>query len=287
MDGSHWLLVVSFSCHSSAFGERVTVEVTVIGEEGEPVEGATVAMSFLLGIGSNYEKDSTNSEGKVKVTNNADFGVSMTAMKEGYYHSSLRTGYGDQNITLLLREKRDPIGMYAKSVWIYPPVLDQKIGYDLQKGDYVAPYGSGSVCDLIFNVHSDKKDAWNFVHRISVDFANPQDGLVPFYVEHKESAFKSAHHAPANGYKQSWDFERVRRRGSADVTNFDRKRNYYFRVRTTTNEDGEILSAHYGKIYGEFPDIVYYFNPTPNDRNVEFDWRKNLFRDLDKPVLEP
>jgi hypothetical protein len=42
------------------------------------------------------------------------------------------------------------------------------------------------------------------------------------------------------------------------------------------DENGNIKSALYGKIYGGFENFQYYLNPTPNDRNVEFDPDHNL-----------
>jgi hypothetical protein len=44
-----------------------------------------------------------------------------------------------------------------------------------------------------------------------------------------------------------------------------------------TDEKGKIISTCYGKIYGDFLKLTYYFNPTPNDRNLEFDPKRNLF----------
>jgi hypothetical protein len=55
---------------------------------------------------------------------------------------------------------------------------------------------------------------------------------------------------------------------------------YYFRVRTKVDDRGNIVSAHYGKIYGDFMQFAYYYNPTPNDRNIEFDPKQNLLGGL-------
>jgi len=41
----------------------------------------------------------------------------------------------------------------------------------------------------------------------------------------------------------------------------------------------EIKAAHYGKVYGEIPGIARYFNPTPNDRNIEYEVLNNLFNE--------
>jgi hypothetical protein len=55
--------------------------------------------------------------------------------------------------------------------------------------------------------------------------------------------------------------------------------------------EGKLITANYGKIYGELiyggteknlsggmVRLIYYFNPTPNDRNLEFDGKNNLFK---------
>ena len=60
-----------------------------------------------------------------------------------------------------------------------------------------------------------------------------------------------------------------------------------FRVRTVLDNEGNITSARYGKIYGpvEYGEeerggggvrFIYYLNPTANDRNLEFDPSRNL-----------
>jgi len=67
--------------------------------------------------------------------------------------------------------------------------------------------------------------------------------------------------------------------------------NYFFRVRTVLDEKGRIKSALYGKIFGDitsdvinsktaFIQFTYCLNPNPNDRNMEFDPKKNLFGTL-------
>ena len=77
--------------------------------------------------------------------------------------------------------------------------------------------------------------------------------------------------------------------GKPIETNRNPNRNYLFRVRTVVDDKGNIVSAHYGKIYGDFMEFKYYLNPTPNDRNVEFDPKQNLLKNLksDEGVSAP
>ena len=69
-----------------------------------------------------------------------------------------------------------------------------------------------------------------------------------------------------------------------------RTRTIFFACGRRKNESGKIVSALYGKIHGEIGyswtrgiRFIYYLNPTPNDRNLEFDPSRNLFTDL-KPM---
>ena len=277
------LLMVNVACASPS----INIKLHVVDDEGQPVEKAKVDMGFLLGQGGNAVDGLTDSKGYFEATENGIFGVKIFVEKVGYYESKYRTGYGDQELTLLFREKKNPIAMYAKKIKILAPIYDKEFGYDLVKGDYVKPYGKGEVSDFIFRVQYDEKDFWHSDYHLSVKFSNPNDGLVPFFIEHSESEYKSDYFTPETGYKNEWEFKRISRKGKADDTNLNKKRNYYLRVRTEVNEDGAVESAYYGKIYGEFPGIMHYLNPEPNDRNIEFG--RNLLSDLanNEKVREP
>jgi hypothetical protein len=75
----------------------------------------------------------------------------------------------------------------------------------------------------------------------------------------------------------------------------DEKLGFFIKTRIKTDESGNIISAHYAKIIQDLEiDIrgrikfTSYFNPTPNDTNLEFDLNKNLtphLKDLEKPYL--
>ena len=75
---------------------------------------------------------------------------------------------------------------------------------------------------------------------------------------------------------------------------------YFFRIRSVVGENGEIVSAYYGKIQGDILvtpinskscllRFTCYANPNSNDRNLEFDTRKNLQKGLQSfdEVREP
>ena len=63
---------------------------------------------------------------------------------------------------------------------------------------------------------------------------------------------------------------------------------YCFRIRSKFDENGNLVDAYYGKIYGGFDffagttkfvgaKFLYYLNPKSLDRNLEWDRKTNLF----------
>lgn len=63
---------------------------------------------------------------------------------------------------------------------------------------------------------------------------------------------------------------------------------YFIRTRVKLDEKGEIVSANYAKLTSDLQfdprgrvEFTYVFNPTPNDRNLEFDPHANRFKSLD------
>ena len=65
---------------------------------------------------------------------------------------------------------------------------------------------------------------------------------------------------------------------------------FFLRTRVRLDKDGRVISANYAKVIGDFCldaarssfSFSYYFNPYPDDRNLEFDPKNNLFP-KDKP----
>jgi len=69
----------------------------------------------------------------------------------------------------------------------------EQFGYDLMVGDFVSPHGKGKINDLLITHEGSRKDIWNYTHKIIIQFSNPDDGLIPFFIDKKfkESDFKS------------------------------------------------------------------------------------------------
>src|SRR5579884_888443 len=268
--------------------------ITVLDESGSPVSDADVEMSFYVTpSGGQHEAagsvhDLTDKNGVVRLSHSStgSIGLSFYATKTGYYPTT--KGYRQAELkdgdpkkwnpteTLVLKKVIEPIPMYAKWINTHVPLPDKPFGYDLMVGDWVAPYGKGSKGDILFSRHTEKMSNGQTVTTLAVSFPNQGDGIQEFDAPallqdalDGQSALRSAQTAPLDGYKPV--FHRVGPKNA--------NRNYYLRVHTVLDEKGNIKSALYGKIYGDFMRFTYYLNPTPNDRNVEFDPKHNLLKE--------
>ena len=296
-------LTLTVLTNSRAFGQAPTLPaelgphqwtatIKVMGEDGNPVCGADVAVSYTLPPppGRNLEEGPDSGQVKGLTDTNGTFiashtdsseGLGIVIGKAGYYttHIGYQFYYDDKRrnptFTSVLKTISKPIPMYAKSItYIKFPAFNKPIGYDLMVGDWVAPYGKGVTSDFLFTEnHVDAKTGYAF----AVSFPHNGDGIqefdAPALLQNApmgQSDLASLHEAPPDGYQSQF----VQTKGP------DQNRNYYFRVRTKLDENGNVVSTHYGKIYGDFMQFRYYLNPTPNDRNIEFDPKQNLLGGL-------
>jgi hypothetical protein len=288
---------------------KAKVTVRVVDENNRPMENAKVS----LGYGDTADEGLTDmrglftSEGRCGIT-----GIGASIKKDGYYlgapliprfteHDEVLNHWKPWNetYTATLRPIGKPVTLYAKTVQLQLPALDEPCGFDLEASDWVAPYGKGMKMDFIFTVHEKWNGNYDFDLQGELTFKNPLDGLQEVAIPDiaKNSVFRWERLAPENSYEPKQELrdawfphgsgkKPVRSYKSPDVW-----QGYFFRVRTV-EQGGQIVSAHYGKIRGGivvYPDsqsgkpkisLTYYFNPTPNDRNLEWDTKKNLFGGL-------
>jgi len=285
------------------------ITIKVVDQDGVPVEGAKVAANFSVGGSGSLDKGRTDSEGLATLSNSGIRHVEYGAHKEGYYRSGNEydfknitgiTGYRrwqpwNESLTLVLNKIKNPRALYignhqgkrlGKSLEL--PMLNKKYGYDLMAGDWVVPNGSGIHSDFVFKIvnNSEGKDikGREFDYSFVMSFNNEGDGIQihnadPIY----GSQLRLPHEAPISGYKKELIQRKARTNNYFSHNDFPENRNYFFRVRTKIDDEGNIESALYGKIYGNITfsgkniGMLYYLNPDENDRNLESDYKKNLF----------
>jgi hypothetical protein len=170
---------------------------------------------------------------------------------------------------------------------LVPPSLEKPYAYDLEIGDYVQPYGKGKTPDLVFRSVLLRNDGpIDLDYRLDVSFSNLGDGIISTE-QNLWCTLRSPHYlAPNAQYKNKWIYTRTVKPGGGGKTSANPNRCFYLRVRTKLDTAGKIMSANYAKIYGDFSKFVYFYNPTPNERNLEFDPDKNLAKDGPRVWME-
>ena len=287
---------------------RARLSVKVLDEQGIPMPGALVTLNFMDPATRNavQVEGVTSADGLFSGEGQTDGIMSGGVTKDGFYRggfsfngfSALENGRWepwDTVYTTNLRPILRPVATFAKRVQSPVPVLNAPCGYDMEIGDWVAPYGNGKKSDVSFKVLRDYKDWFNFSVEAEVVFAQPLDGLVRMYSPDvgRYSSFRWERTAPQTGYSAPHRIRFVNhdpRSGQQPELSFDttkdNEQGYFFRVRTV-EEDGRIVSAYYGKIVGDIAidprdtktcmvSFTYYLNPTPLDRNMECDPKRNL-----------
>ena len=281
-------------------------------EDGSPVENANVGVSFnqtqnYWQEGHKFDtKDSrTGKTGIVVAEGETTSGwINYGATKEGYYRSKgerlilerkgARYEPWNPTVELVLKPIFKPIPMYARKVeMLRVPVVGQPVGFDLVASDWVAPHGKGSVSDLIFTLQKTFVDVEKpFEASLTITFANEDDGIQPtIAAPHVGSELRLPRLAPEAGYESKLVKSTSRAAVNQMIVPANKEDlNYFFRVRTM-KKDKKIVSTNYGKIDRDIDfDIInsdtallfftYYLNPTPNDRNMEFDPKRNLLKGL-------
>jgi len=184
---------------------------------------------------------------------------------------------------------------------LFGQALDTPIGFDLMAADWVGPYGKGSVADFIFTVSQSVPFTSRqspFDVTMTISFSNKGDGIQSIRVPlNKGSDLRLPRYAPETGYEATLVKEAKRpAEGQPIDSGLRDDQNYFFRVRTVMDENGKIKSALYGKLIGDVTVDVFHsktaliqfsycLNPNPNDRNMEFDTKKNLFGRL-SPLVQ-
>jgi hypothetical protein len=299
---------------------RARFTVHVVDEGGAPIADAKASFAFgeQPGGGDGVVEGLTDSNGNFTAGGVTDGSYGGGVTKDGYYSSGANTPplhdvkdnewqpY-DATFTCILRKIEKPIPMYARKLAIkVPGAISNSIGFDLEEADWVAPYGKGKVADLIvtFTDVQYRNDS-DYEASATLTFSNDGDGIQEVHLpkEFASSYFKWPREAPEIGYQPKFEASHIWQNAHQPViiTNTSNEnQTYFFRVRTEKQGD-QITSALYGKIKGGFyisPDksqhgfieFTYYLNPTPNDRNMEWDPTKNLAptpKDISQRVRDP
>ena len=285
---------------------RITLKV--LDDDSVPVEAADVGIGFQV-MSSRYfgneeieVRGLSNAAGEFSGAANADRSLGFTVRKTGYYETTGRYAFKEAvagkwqpwNPThqVVLRKIGTPAAMYARQVRAEVPVVGVPIGFDLVVSDWVSPYGKGTTADFVFTLARKWIDKKDFDVRLTLKFSNLGDGIQA--VEEPllyGSELKLPRTAPKDGYEPEVTKSVGRVPGKPIVNEARDNRSYIYRVRTVLDEKGQVVSTLYGKLRGDIrldPIIsetavvllTYYLNGEANDRNLEFDPKRNVLSKL-------
>ena len=207
--------------------------------------------------------------------------------------------------TIRLQRVERPIPLFIKRVTkaerggftadIFPKGEDT-LRYDLLMGDWLAPVGTGRVADVTFTRHP-REDLGEGVNGADVRGPSYRDSMTVRFPGEGNGLVESnpppnlrlrIRTAPEDGYRPEYLCWKGRDKTLEHVGSYDENRCFCFRIRTRRDDRGRIVEAYYGKIYGDIlmytgynfivcgVKFLYYLNPTPLDRNLEWDRKTNL-----------
>ena len=266
------------------------------------------AVTDVLFINQNYKQDAhIEKKQYYRTTIRKKFHTPSQNVKNGKWQP------WNPTITMILKEKINPIPMYAaEKNRIKLPKINAWIGFDMEKNAWLAPYGKGEVADIEVYHQWDGSFGTNYKGSIlKIRFPGEYAGCYTFDYEHNienfSCDFRSPYNAiPENQYIQEISFLDVLKNTNSSLDKnkitgicseyLTKRVGYIFRTRTKVDEQGNLISARYGKIYPSsgllfkvwknqesILHLHYYLNPTENDTNLEYDPNQNLLMEKVNP----
>ncbi len=276
-------------------GAKARLIYRIVDDEGVPITNQLVHYCWQNDFPrKRWSGDkSTDENGVVVIEDKVGSEVAVSVRKEGFYISwekvkfDWREGvtplvkdgkwqpYGEKR-TLIVKRKKNPVVMESLHYTpIAVPATNVWLGIDMESFQWTQPYGNGKYDDMLLRFNYEMHDKYA-VQWATMEVSFTNNPYAGFYVLPQDaySELKSPYHANTNAvFSQTRTFRHeffnkyidAIREGDCMI----------FRTRTRIDENGNLISAHYGKIYGlwEFADMIrvrdMFFNTTPNDINLE------------------
>lgn len=208
-----------------------------------------------------------------------------------------------------------------------PDLAITEVGYDAELLEPMPPHGQGKRMDFTIRVTSvfrgfadvnlerravaDSERGWHtpsegkvrygdWTHSVTYHFPNKGDGIILSAQFWPYCKLTLPHKAPEDGYVPELTLKEEVRQVfiRPDLSNYrDKMQNngLFLRLRTQLDKDGNVVSANYAKIVSPLVTPLsagnvfkIFYNPTPNDRNLEYDFKTNLrWQELNPLSKEP
>ena len=276
-------------------GAAVDLLLKVVDDQGEPVPGAKMAVViYTTPNKADTKRGETNSEGTFAAKGRSYGEVEVYASKDGYYdtHTTAlfrnlpdnevekrrRWSDGTVETQITLKKKRNPVATaFHFADYAAIPATNEVVCLDLETFKWCPPFGDGKHDDLhlFYESWRNPTNWFSYFRKLTSSAPNCVDG---FYRRKVDSAskFRYDYFASTNAtYVKEFKHVVDRRSGNFDEVSHPADDEYFiFRVRTATNEVGEVVHANYGRI-GEKSGHMFglrmktWFNTTDNDTNIE------------------
>ena len=279
-------------------GAEADVRIKVVDDLGHPVPDAFVSAIFLTDVQKvDVAKGLTDSEGCFSAVRTCIGQMRLWVRKDGYYDTKtlpteFRTNTGNEaaktrrwsaqtvELPIVLKKRRSPVRLIHKGGTysdVKYPVLAEVKGFDLERFDWCPPHGKGRYADLQISTEywRDEKDWLKVYDKTVVSMTNSLDGAYFADVD-SFSSMRYPYAANTNAvYQREFVFVYDRRKGDvAKNIAMPTGKCLVFRTRTKVDDEGRLKEANYGVITETFDpfadlDLEVFFNPAPNDTNLE------------------
>ena len=265
-------------------GATADVRIKVVDDMGEAVPDATISVTFYTAPEKvDVKRGVTDAQGcfsaKGRCIGEAHTWIrKFRIMSDKEAEQRRKWSNGTVDTVVVLKKKRNPVGLAFK-FWEYRkfPATNEVLKLDLEMLDWCPPYGKGRHDDLhmVFDGWRNPKDWYDFHEHLSICFPNCVDG---FYRRTADttSGFRYDYAASTNEvYKNELDFRFARvMNGVTNRVCLAKDEYLVYRVRTETNELGQVTHAHYGRIGDGVSQQIglsmrSWFNKKDNDTNLE------------------
>ena len=288
-------------------GALAKIQIHIVDDIGHNVPDA--AVSVFMGMNFRpkgyYLKGMTDTNG-IYVIEGKTCGdeIVIDVTKQGHYSSAKKLSFAEmgrerdvkdnkwqpfgQHEKIILRRIVNPVKLVAFDKLIDIVQTNVWLGFDMEKMDFISPIGNGRKVDFEIRAEWDGLPAWKS-KCCSAEIRFVGYGTGGYYVENVlESTFPYIYEAQSDSLYTESNIRIVDRNGDMHTTKipFERKSSFVTRIRSIVDENGKIKAANYGCIrqFEIGPSrrgvvlcrLSYIFNPTPNDRNLEWDMKNNL-----------
>ena len=278
----------------------VSVVIHVVDPDGLPVSNAVVRIAFAVLDQRNAQvvETMTDEFGKATGEHLANDRIVARIEKEGYYRSSISYKlweHGRQNngrwepwnptLKTILYPRKTPNVVRKTMNTTYHLNKNLKYGYDLLDNRVVVLGEEAAHPDFLFWGIEEGNDAdagqmRSMVQKVVFEFPSRGDGFIRLR-QNEESQFKFIYQAPLDGYESSVAYTISRYPHEKEMPLPEQGVEYLvFRISRKNEDTGEV-DYYYGIItdilrqkewdtQDVFFTIRYYINPTPGDRNIEY-----------------